>query len=194
MVGAAFFPYVLRAFRQCYPDVAISVVEYGGKRIRDLILSGDVDVGVTLTPFDDGKFDGMPFADQELALVVPESGKWMRCSQVELADLADEPFVMPTEEFLMADRFRDACRAIGFAPKEVGHSGQWDFLVAMVEAGLGVTLLPETSAQVLKPFRVRMVKLKPDIRWRIALIWRRGCCPSAAVHAWVKVTRDILMS
>jgi DNA-binding transcriptional LysR family regulator len=193
MVGGSFFPLVLRAFRQRYPDVILTVVECGGRRIRDLILSGDVDVGVTLLPFDDGQFDGLAFADHELALVVPRTGKWTRCHGVDLADLADEPFVMLTEDFLTVERFREACLASGFVPKEAGRSGQWDFLAAMVEAGMGVSVLPTSMGKALRSYRVKLVPLRPAIRRRLALIWRRDGCPPAAVHAWAAITRDVLM-
>lgn len=191
--GGSFFAQVLRAFRQRYPDVSLTVVECGGKRIRDLILAGDVDVGVTLMPFDDSQFDSLPFADHELALVVPQTGKWGRRQQIDLAELADEPFVMLTEDFLTVDCFRDACRASGFVFKEAGRSGQWDFLAAMVEVGLGVGVLPTSMSRALTAYRVKMVRFKPVTRRRLALIWRRDGRPLAAVHAWVAVTRDVLM-
>lgn len=193
MVGGPFFPHVLQAFRQRHPDVVLSVIECGGKRIMDLILSGDVDIGVTMMPFDESQFDGLPFADQELALVVPRTRKWARCRRASLADLIDEPFVMLTEEFLTTDRFRETCRAIGFVPREVGHSGQWDFIVAMVEAGLGISVLPTSLTRALKAYRVRLLPIQPDIHRQLALIWRRDTPPLATVRAWVEVTRDVLM-
>jgi DNA-binding transcriptional LysR family regulator len=36
-----------------------------------------------------------------------------------------------------------ACRQIGFIPSVACRSGQWDFIVAMVENGMGIAILPE---------------------------------------------------
>lgn len=191
MVGAPFFPQVLREFRRRYPHVALSIVECGGKRVKELLLSGDVDIGVTLVPFDESQFDGLPFADHTLALVVPQTEQWARRS-VNLTELADQSFVMLTEEFLTTDSFRKACQAAGFMPRESGYSSQWDFLAAMVEAGLGVSVLPTSLAQALRSCRVRLVHFEPDIRRRLALIWRHDAPSSAAVRAWIEVSREVL--
>ncbi|WP_316975551.1 LysR family transcriptional regulator [Shumkonia mesophila] len=190
--GASFFPGVLAEFRRRFPDVRLSVFEHGCKQVTELILAGDLDVGITLMPFDDRQFDGLPFAEDTLVLVAPRTGKWSRHDAVGLAELATEPFVMLTEEFLTAVLVREACRAAGFTPTEAAHSGQWDFLVTMVEAGLGVTLLPASMCQALKPHGVAMVPLKPEIRYQVALVWPRAGYPSFAARAWVRLTRDIL--
>ncbi len=191
MVGASFFPRVLRAFRRRYPQIALSFVECGSKRINGLLISGDVDIGVTLMPFDKGQFDGLPFADHALALIVPQTDQWIRRS-VDLVELADQHFVMPTEEFLTADIFREACQAAGFVPREAGCSSQWDFLAAMVEAGFGIGALPTSLKRALRSYRVRMIPLKPDIRRRLALIWRHDAAQTASVCAWIEVSREVL--
>ena len=191
MVGAPFFPQVLREFRRRYPHVDLLIVECGGKRTKEMLLSGDVDIGVTLMPFDKTQFDGLPFADHRLALVVPLTDQWVRPS-VGLTELADQSFVMLTEEFLTGASFREACQAVGFTPREAGSSGQWDFLAAMVEAGLGVSVLPTSLARALRSYQVRLLPLEPDIHCRLALIWRRDTPVSATVRAWIEVSREIL--
>ncbi len=192
MIGALFFPSVLLKFRQRYPNVSLTIVEFGGKRIFEMVLAGEVDVGVTLAPFDESKCDGLVFADHELALVVPRSGRWAGKSRAALADLVDESFVMLPGEFLTTDRFRRDCEAAGFSPKEVGHSGQWDFLAAMVEAGLGITVMPTSMARAMKSYRLKMIPLEPRIHRQIALVWRRDDPTTPALRAWAEVMRDVM--
>ncbi|MBE0530693.1 MAG: LysR family transcriptional regulator [Rhodospirillales bacterium] len=192
MVGATLFPSVLAEFRRRFPNIDLTVFEHGGKRIEEMILAGDVDIGVTLMPFDSSRFDGQFIADHELILVTPATGKWIGRKAVTLAELADEPFVMLTDEFLSVGLIREACRTAGFVPRETGHSGQWDFLVAMVESGLGVTFLATSTCRALESYRVAKIPLQPQIRRRLALIWPRGGYPSFAARAWVQLTHDIL--
>ena len=192
MIGALFFPSVLLKFRQRYPNVSLTIVELGGKRVFEMVLAGEVDVGVSLAPFDESKCDGLVFADHELALVVPRSGRWADRRGAALADLADESFVMLPEDFVTTDRFRRDCEATGFSPKEVGHSGQWDFLAAMVEAGLGITVMPTSMARAIKPYRLKMIPLEPRIHRQIALVWLRNDSLSPSIRAWVEVMRDEL--
>ena len=66
-------------------------------------------------------------------------------------ELAEEPFILFTEDFRLNDLIRAECRACGFTPTEVGHSGQWDFIAAMVAADHGIALLPLTICRRLDP-------------------------------------------
>ena len=193
IAGSLFFSPVLTKFRQRYPDISLTIIEFGGKRIFDMILTGDVDLGVTLAPFDESQFDGLVLADQELALVVSRNSRWARYPEVDLTDLADESFVMLPEEFLTTVGFRELCETAGFTPREIGHSGQWDFLATMVEAGLGITVLTTSLARALKPFQVKMVPLVPRTHRQLALVWLRSNPVSPAIRAWVEVARDVLL-
>ena len=53
-------------------------------------------------------------------------------AQVRLEELADTPFLMYQRSFVLNDRLMQACQQVGFTPKEIGRSGQADFLVALV--------------------------------------------------------------
>ncbi len=39
---------LFRQYRQTYPNVELTVVEYGGRKIEQAILDGDIDVAVTM--------------------------------------------------------------------------------------------------------------------------------------------------
>lgn len=47
MVGHV-YARLFRQYRQTYPNVELTVVEYGGRKIEQAILDGDIDVAVTM--------------------------------------------------------------------------------------------------------------------------------------------------
>jgi DNA-binding transcriptional LysR family regulator len=192
MIGATFFPPVLGEYRRQYPSVELRLAEYGAKRIEAAVLEGDLDLGVAVLPVDEKIFEAFPFISERLAVVAPACSQWGARDQVDLSELANEPFVLFTEDFRLTELVRKECLASGFSPEEVGHSSHWDFIAAMVAAGQGVTLFPETICERLDPHETATIALASPIPWEVAVIWRRDGLPSFAARAWVQVTRDVL--
>jgi DNA-binding transcriptional LysR family regulator len=99
---------------------------------------------------------------------------------------------MYQRSFVLNDRLMQACQQLGFTPKEIGRSGQADFLAALVAAGQGVVLLPSVVARgLVRPGVVRLTLKAPDyLRWDIAFIWREGAYLSKAAQAWLALLRE----
>ncbi len=87
-------------------------------------------------------FDVLPVSRQVLWLVAPKSSRWDAATDVPLTDLAAEPFVFYGENLALNEVVLKACRDAGFSPTIVGRSGHWDFMAVLVQAGIGIALLP----------------------------------------------------
>ena len=193
MLSAALFPNVLRAFRQRYPRIALTAIESGSKRMGQSILSGEVEIGMMVEPIDPVLFEARRIFSDEIGLVVPVDSRWAERASVRIGELAGENFLMPTDDFMMAHMIRDYCREAGFAPKEVGHSGQWEILQAMVENGMGLATLPMAVCHLLDRDKVVPVRLgDPPLTVGVSLAWRAGGYPSFAARAWTEVSAEVL--
>jgi DNA-binding transcriptional LysR family regulator len=74
----------------------------------------------------------------------------------------------------------------------VAQSGQWDWLVEMASAGIGVALLPEPFVARLAEDRVQAVRIvEPALDWQVAHVWN-GRYLSHAARAWLAVCDDVL--
>jgi DNA-binding transcriptional LysR family regulator len=64
-------------------------------------------------------------------------------------------------------------------------------MAAMVAADVGVALLPRTICRRLAPIaKVKVLPLvEPELRWDLALVWKRGRPLSPAGRAFVEVVR-----
>ncbi|WP_242394185.1 LysR family transcriptional regulator [Anaeromyxobacter oryzisoli] len=193
MVGAAFFPGVLRAFRDRHPGITLELREQGAREIEAALERRDLDLGVTVLPCDEELFDPLPFVHDALAAVLPPTHPLAHRKRLRLAELATTPLVLYSRDFALHPRILDACRARGFSPRVASESGQWDFIAAMVAADMGAALLPWTMCRRLDPGLVRSVELTdPTIGWNLALIRRRGAPASQAARAFVETTREVL--
>jgi len=190
MVGGAFFPPVLRDFRERYPGIALELREEGARRVEALALEGEVDVAATVLPTDAAAFELLPLMRDVLCAVLSPRSPLARQRRVALGDLRDTPLVLYRADFALHGHILDACRRAGFTPRVASESSQWDFMAAMVAADVGAALLPKTICRRLDPARVRVLPLaEPALRWDLALAWRRGHQLTPAARAFVEAVR-----
>ncbi|MFM0324963.1 LysR family transcriptional regulator [Caballeronia glebae] len=192
-MGGSLFTPAIAAFRQRYPKVELKLFERGSKAIEAALIDGELELGGVLQPVDTAMFDVLPVSRQILWLVAQKGSRWDDAREVALTDLAAEPFVFYGESLALNDVVLNACREAGFAPTIVGRSGHWDFMAALVQAGIGIALLPAPYCRRLdaSAFTCRPV-VAPEIHWDMALGWRRNGYLSHAARAWIKVAREML--
>jgi DNA-binding transcriptional LysR family regulator len=191
-MGGSLFTPAIAAFRQRHPKIELKLFEQGSKAIEAALISGELELGGVLQPVDD-MIDVLPMSRQVLWLVARQGSRWDELQEVPLADLASEPFVFYGESLALNDVVLTACRTAGFAPTIVGRSGHWDFMAALVLAGVGIALLPAPYCRRLDAaqFTCRPV-VAPEIPWEMAIGWRRKGYLSHAARAWLEVARETL--
>lgn len=195
MAGAHFFPGVLARFHALYPDIQLRLVEDGAKKIEEAVGDGSLDLGVVVLPTDEARFGHFPFAGSDLMVVVSAGHPLALRSDLTLAELKDQPFVLFREDWTLHDRITRACAAQGFEPTVVCKSGQWDFVVELAAANLGIALLPETICRTLDPTRLRAIPLTaPVIPWHLGIIWRKDRYLSFAAREWLSFAQTELQA
>ena len=192
-MGGALFTPAIAGFRQRYPKVELKLIEQGSRAVETALLDGEMELGGVLLPVDPDTIDTLPMTRQRLWLVARAGSRWDAVQQVALTDLAQEPFVFYGKSLALNDIVLNACSHAGFAPTIVSRSEHWDFMVALVLAGVGIALLPAPYCRHLDStqFTCRPV-VEPEILWEIAVGWRRNGYLSHAARAWLDVARETL--
>ena len=188
----ALFANLFAEYRRRYPNIQVQLLEGGSLNIEQAVLSGELELGGSLTPKNNQAFSWQPFCDEPLDALLPANHPLAEGGSVRLEQLAETPFLLYQRSFVLNDRVVQACQQMGFTPKEGGRSGQSDFLVALVAAGQGVVLLPSVVArELVRPDVIRLKLIAPDtLRWDIAFIWREGAYLSRAAQAWLELLRE----
>lgn len=187
----ALFASLFAEYRRRYPNIQMQLLEGGSLVVEQAVLSGELELGGSLTP-KNPTFAYQPFCDEPLDALLPADHPLAEDGSVRLEQLSETPFLLYQRSFVLNDRLLQACQQLGFTPKEGGRSGQSDFLVALVAAGQGVVLLPSVVARgLVRPGVVRLKLIAPeDLRWDIAFIWREGAYLSRAAQAWLELLRE----
>lgn len=188
--SARLFAPLFAEYRSRHPGVEIEIMEQGSARLEEALLAGEVELAVSLLPVADA-FDWQPVRDDPLMAVLWTDHPLRDQPTIRLSELAIFPFILFEQGFVLNTRIETACRARGFTPYCAARSSQVDFIIALVAAGLGVALLPRilTEGRQLAPLRALLLD-ETDLRWRAALVWRKGARLSPAARAWLALTRE----
>ncbi|TDR82705.1 LysR family transcriptional regulator [Paludibacterium purpuratum] len=193
MSGGAFLAPVVSAFRERYPNIELKVVEDGAVAIENSVRSGQLEIGAAVLPVDSQVFEQFGFARDPLCVVAPAGSPWQGRESVRLADVADWPIVFFPEDFTLSRRIRDGFARLGQPMRIAGRSAHWDFIVAMVNAKLGIALLPQSVTDRLESWPFDVIRLDEEqIVWNLGLIWQKDVYLSHAARAWIQVTQEIL--
>jgi DNA-binding transcriptional LysR family regulator len=193
MLGSnTLFAPLFAEYRRRYPNVVLQLLEGGTHTVEQEVTSGELEMGAALTPSTPG-FAWQPFCDEPLDVLLAANHPLAAWPEVELSQLADTPFLFYQRSFVLNDRLIQACRQVGFTPKEGGRSGQADFLVSLVAAGQGVVLLPGVVArELIRPGVAHLTLRSPpqQLRWDIVFIWREGTYLSKAAQVWLDLALE----
>lgn len=190
MVGHVYAD-LIRAYRTRYPKVELTLVEYGGRRIEQAVLEGELDLAITMLPTKEGgALSALELDQYPIRVVLPDQPRWHGEAPLRLESLQEEPFLLYTQAFTLSERLEQACQEAGFMPQVAARSSQWDFLTAMVRSGMGVAFLPEPVCHRLTPDGLVLRPLEPELSWRLGVIWPSERYLSRTAEAWLALCRQ----
>ncbi|GFN29186.1 LysR family transcriptional regulator [Achromobacter denitrificans] len=193
MINLLFTP-VVKRFRERHPGIHLTLREGTGQAVESLVASGELEVGATILPIaPDGGLIAQPFGSYPIWVIGPPDAPWAGKTSLPLSALRDARLLIPTDDFAITRRLRQAFADAGFQPGIAAQSAHWDFLVAMASAGLGVALLPEPLMQRMKTRGLSTAKLaKSGMQWEVGHIWQQSGYLSFAARAWLEVCDEVL--
>lgn len=187
LIGALFFPEIAKDFEQTNPNITLQLVEHGAKRIEYLVDDGQVDLGLVVLPVNEKKFSITPFINEKFKLFVHANHPLANRSIIDLEELVDESFILFTREFSLHHLIKNFCeKQANFHPKTAYESSQWDVITGLVSVGLGVTLLPESTATMVDKEEIKSIPIKTPPIWSLGVITRKNRYLSHAVRSFIE--------
>jgi DNA-binding transcriptional LysR family regulator len=143
---SSFIPAAVRDLRRAHPQLVVQVLQLETHEAVEHLARGDADVAVVhyipgvAVPATAGLQRRQLLVD-DLYVVLPEAHRLARRDTVSIADLEQEPLILPRAD-TPAGRFRSLvehlCAQAGFAPKVAYELDDLPAVQAFVAAGIGV--------------------------------------------------------
>ena len=147
---AGLLPEILRRLHVRYPRLSIDVTmvpaisqHYRGLRDRHF----DLTVGRLVDPMDDDMRAEILFNDQ-VYIVAGRTNAWCRRRKIELAELINEPWIIPPRDHLIGSLLATAFRAKGLEiPRAAVTTFSLQLSSALLRTGDYLTVLPSSMLQ-----------------------------------------------
>jgi DNA-binding transcriptional LysR family regulator len=183
----------LAGLRCTYPGVQVELKLIDPDDPLPEVTQGRAALAVVVQPRDRPRDDVrlVHLLDDPYRAVLPKGHRLAEKRVLDLADLADEPWVgneWPAGPCL--DVVLDACGAAGFSPNFVVDSEDYATAQGFVAAGLGISLMPRTGLGSRHPgVVVRKVRKPEPIRGIYAAV-RETSLPQPALLGLLDALRD----
>lgn len=139
-------PPIIQSFRKQYPEIDISVVQAGLNDIVQDVKTGTLDVGFVVLPVNENLQVDQLIKD-EIYCVAPKGFVPKNKKSVTEDDMKDRDFILQPGDY---DRDTKATLDYyGIQPNLIHFSIDDQSIIAMVEAELGLGILPELALQKL---------------------------------------------
>ncbi|MEU0743809.1 LysR family transcriptional regulator [Streptomyces sp. NPDC006134] len=184
------------ALRATYPGIEVRVREAEAQEAYELLAAGEADLALSLAAqapsAADPRFSRVVLLADPLDVALPHDHPLARAERLRLADLATEPWIFGGSG-PWSDITRAACEAAGFRPYQ-GHAAVgWTAILAMVEAGMGVALVPRMAAERRDGVVMRELSADRPVRHVVAAV-RKGAGEGTAVGRVVAALRTAAAS
>jgi LysR family hydrogen peroxide-inducible transcriptional activator len=144
-VAPYLLPGYLTDFSRKFPAVRLSVVEEITPILLERLRAATIDVAILAIPIRGHEFESFPILTERLFAALPKRHRLTRARAVGLKDLRSEPFLLLRDGHCFRENAIAACDRARLHPQIVFESGQFSSLLSMVEAGMGVSLVPEMA-------------------------------------------------
>jgi len=151
-VGSALYgrlPDVIRKFRASHPKVRLELREATTTAQITALRDGMLDIGILIPPLEQAEDVEQALFDRDrLCMAIPKDHPLSKQSELTLADLANEPFILwPMVEgrsfHLQVIRL---CAKAGFVPTITQEAHGMHAVLSLVSVGGGVSVIPQSMS------------------------------------------------
>ncbi len=185
--AATLVPSVLSGLRERYPLLSVHVMEMETREALDGLRLAELDLA--LIDDSDGRADvpdplirRIALFDDPLVAVLPPGHPLEHEGPIRVDRLREEKWVTEEPGTTYSALVAGLCRRAGFEPAVVVQARSIDVLLAFIESGAGVSILPMLHHSGTRR-RVVHIPLEPKISRRVIVAMRRASADHPAVRA-----------
>ncbi|MGV9292442.1 MULTISPECIES: LysR family transcriptional regulator [Amycolatopsis] len=184
-VASGLLPTALTALAADYPGIQVRTKELAPEATADAVRDGSLDLSFVID-YSDAPMewsDGLEravVAVERMHAAVPAGA--LPAATVPLDALAEHPWILASPKSHFGRAIRIACQRHGFQPKINHEVEEQSTAMAMVGAGLGVTLVSDLGLRLLRPPGIDVVALAPPLLRTVSIAYRRTEIRRPALH------------
>lgn len=178
-VGPYLLPNLVPLLRERVPQMPLVIEENFTARLLEQLRDNEIDVVCIALPIDLNGLSAWPVYDEDFVVMIPPDHHWAKESAIPARQLAGESLLLLGPGHCFRDQVIEACPKCVDPDRDTPRPQSGSSLETirhMVVGGLGITVLPRSSAENRPDDRSRLLAkpfVAPAPQRRIALVWRK---------------------
>lgn len=175
----AFLPQLIKRFHSQYPNIELQFNHFPIRMLKEALENDELDIGFT-APSGLSRIDTIQtkmIHKAPYCIVVPRGHPLAEKQKIQLADLAEEPFIIHNRHDSHVGSFHfivQLCEKSGFTPKIVSQPRFVDTVLILVEAELGIAILPKDFEPRSNP-AIHFIEIEEvdNSTFELAVAWKK---------------------
>jgi LysR family transcriptional regulator, hydrogen peroxide-inducible genes activator len=189
-------PYLLPAMQAQLPRLSPTIVEEQTALLLERLRAGTIEAAMIATPVDDERLALIPLFDEPLLVALAAQHPLAGRRAIDPSEIDPATLLLLSEGHCLRDQALAFCNEPSLGKNLSGdfRAASLETVLHLVEAGLGVTLVPETyvTAQRRNASTIAFRPLAvPSASRRIGLAFRRSSARRIALDEVARLTREI---
>ncbi|MES2482780.1 MAG: LysR family transcriptional regulator [Pseudomonadota bacterium] len=178
-------PKLMRRYAQLHPSVEVRLLDFDSPVALDVLRQGEADLAVLARTADMDDFDFLPLFHDELVVLIP-AGSTMFGGRavVPPEDVASERLVLSPQGAQTRELVERIFSEANCALHVRQECQRPQTLLALVEQGFGITILPRTAVVDIDLSRLQIVKLRPAPIREVGIVTLRNLSHSPAARSF----------
>jgi DNA-binding transcriptional LysR family regulator len=184
-----FMPSLIHTYRERHPNVLVRIIEHGADGILGVVKHGEADFGINYIGMQESDLDFTPLLKEPYVLACRADHTLGARRTMKWAELAAWEQVRVSQASRNRVFIDQALAELPALPRPVCEVEHVSTLIGLVEAGLGVAVVPQLTVP-RRPATVVGIPLEPPVTRTIGIIQRAGRTLSPAAAAFAKLLVD----
>jgi DNA-binding transcriptional LysR family regulator len=140
-------PRLVAAAREEFPHVELTLQEAGSADQLRKLNASEIDFAILRPPVEQAQLQSFCFWAEALVAAIPSSHPLVRKRKISLRDFNGQSFIsyLPYEAYYLYNLVGDLLAKAGATPDYVQQLTQVHSVMALVQAGMGVSIVPESA-------------------------------------------------
>ena len=190
MLSTVFFPELLIAFHDQYPEIAVVLEEYGSVRACNLVQDDTLDLAlVNMEQYNIDKFNKALLANDQVVFCVSDDHRLADKEVVTTKEMSKESLIFFNADSVQNQLLKTRFETDGYVPDIVMRSSQIYTILQLVKPCKYGSFLYSSMTDRFASSGIKGIPLSPPIRIKIGMIWKKGKYISDNMQKFLNFTK-----
>ena len=185
-VCAGALPQLVRSFAASYPGIRIQIVDVIAERVREAVLKRQADLGIGTRHGRDSDLRATPLFEDRLAVFAPAGHSLASKSALFLREASAFDLILPARDSSVRETVEAIAHRERVALRARYETNFMPTALALVRAGLGIAILPESATGADSTEQARIPLRNKFSTRQIELLQRRDAALSPAAESFAR--------